>query len=63
MAPTYDPATSLFFVTSRDQCDTFSTAPQPYEAGHAYMAAPTFLPTKPNLIADFSKPSIPQPAR
>ena len=42
MAPTYDPATSLFYVTSRDQCDTFSTAPQPYEAGHAYYGSAYF---------------------
>ena len=32
MAPTYDPQTALFYVTARDQCDIFSTAPQPYEA-------------------------------
>jgi alcohol dehydrogenase (cytochrome c) len=42
MAPTYDPATSLFYVTSRDQCDTFSTAPQPYEPGHAYYGSAYF---------------------
>ena len=42
MAPTYDPQTSLFYVTARDQCDTFSTAPQPYEAGHAYYGSAYF---------------------
>jgi alcohol dehydrogenase (cytochrome c) len=42
MAPTYDPATALFYVTARDQCDTFSTAPQPYEAGHAYYGSAYF---------------------
>jgi len=36
MSPTYDPQTKLFYVTAREQCDVFSTAPQPYEAGHAY---------------------------
>ena len=42
MAPTYNPQTSLFYVTARDQCDTFSTAPQPYEAGHAYYGSAYF---------------------
>jgi len=35
-SPTYDPQTKLFYVTAREQCDIFSTAPQPYEAGHAF---------------------------
>jgi alcohol dehydrogenase (cytochrome c) len=42
MAPAYDPKTSLFYVTARDQCDIFSTAPQPYEAGHAYYGSAYF---------------------
>ncbi len=42
MAPTYDPQTNLFYVTARDQCDIFSTAPQPYEAGHAYYGSAYF---------------------
>jgi len=42
MAPAYDPQTSLFYVTARDQCDIFSTAPQPYEAGHAYYGSAYF---------------------
>jgi len=42
MAPTYDAQTGLFYVTSRDQCDTFSTAPQPYEAGHAFYGSAYF---------------------
>jgi len=29
MAPTYDPQTSLFYVTARDQCAIFSTARNP----------------------------------
>jgi alcohol dehydrogenase (cytochrome c) len=41
-APTYDPQTALFYVTARDQCDIFSTAPQPYEAGHAYYGSAYF---------------------
>ena len=42
MAPSFDPQTALFYVTSRDQCDIFSTAPQPYEAGHAYYGSAYF---------------------
>jgi len=42
MAPTYDPQTRLFYVTARDQCDIFSTAPQPYEAGHAFYGSAYF---------------------
>lgn len=42
MAPTFAPLTGLFYVTSRDQCDIFSTAPQPYEAGHAFYGSAYF---------------------
>ena len=42
MAPTYDPLSGLFYVTARDQCDIFSTAPQPYEAGHAFYGSAYF---------------------
>jgi len=42
MAPTYDAQTGLFYVTARDQCDIFSTAPQPYEAGHAFYGSAYF---------------------
>jgi alcohol dehydrogenase (cytochrome c) len=42
MAPTYDPQAGLLYVTARDQCDTFSTAPQPYEAGHAFYGSSYF---------------------
>jgi alcohol dehydrogenase (cytochrome c) len=42
MAPAYDLQTALFYVTARDQCDIFSTAPQPYEAGHAYYGSAYF---------------------
>ncbi len=40
--PTYDPLTGLFYVTARDQCDIFSKAPQPYEAGHAFYGSAYF---------------------
>ena len=42
MAPAFDQQTSLFYVTARDQCDIFSTAPQPYEAGHAFYGSAYF---------------------
>jgi alcohol dehydrogenase (cytochrome c) len=42
MSPTYDPQTQLFYITAREQCDIFSTAPQPYEAGHAYYGSAYF---------------------
>jgi len=40
--PSYDPRAGLIYVTARDQCDIFSTAPQPYEAGHAYYGSAYF---------------------
>src|SRR5690242_13397931 len=42
MSPTYDPQSKLFYVTAREQCDIFSTAPQPYEAGHAFYGSAYF---------------------
>jgi alcohol dehydrogenase (cytochrome c) len=42
MSPTYDPQTQMFYVTAREQCDVFSTAPQAYEAGHAYYGSAYF---------------------
>jgi alcohol dehydrogenase (cytochrome c) len=42
MSPTYDPQTKIFYVTAREQCDKFSTAAQPYEAGHAYYGSAYF---------------------
>jgi alcohol dehydrogenase (cytochrome c) len=42
MSPTYDPQTKLFYVTAREQCDIFSTSPQPYDAGHAYYGSAYF---------------------
>jgi alcohol dehydrogenase (cytochrome c) len=41
-APTYDPQTNLVYVNARDQCDVFSTAPQPYQAGHAFYGSAYF---------------------
>lgn len=42
MPPAYNPQTGLFYVTARDQCDIFSTAPQPYEPGHAFYGSAYF---------------------
>jgi len=42
MSPTFSPRTGLFYVSAREQCDIFSTAPQPYEAGHAYYGSAYF---------------------
>lgn len=42
MSPTFDLQTGLFYVNAREQCDIFSTAPQPYEAGHAYYGSAYF---------------------
>jgi alcohol dehydrogenase (cytochrome c) len=42
MSPSYDPHTSLLYVTAREQCDIFSTAPQPYDEGHAYYGSSYF---------------------
>ncbi|HET8922412.1 MAG TPA: PQQ-dependent dehydrogenase, methanol/ethanol family [Candidatus Acidoferrum sp.] len=42
MSPAYNPQTKLFYVTAREQCDIFATAPQPYEAGHAYYGSAYF---------------------
>jgi alcohol dehydrogenase (cytochrome c) len=42
MSPTFDPQTGFFYVTAREQCDIFSTAPQPYQPGHAYYGSAYF---------------------
>jgi len=42
MSPSFDTETALFYVTAREECDIFSTAPQPYQAGHAYYGSAYF---------------------
>jgi len=42
MSPTFDPQTRLFYVTAREQCDIFSTAPEANEEGHAYYGSAYF---------------------
>ena len=42
MSPSFNAQIGLFYVSAREQCDIFSTAPQPYEAGHAYYGSAYF---------------------
>jgi len=42
MSPSFNAQVGLFYVSAREQCDIFSTAPQPYEAGHAYYGSAYF---------------------
>jgi len=42
MSPTFDLQTRLFYVTAREQCDIFSTAPEVNEEGHAYYGSAYF---------------------
>jgi alcohol dehydrogenase (cytochrome c) len=60
MAPAYNPQTGLFYVTARDQCDIFSTAPQPYEAGHAYYGSAYFPSEEARPYLGFLKAIDPQ---
>ena len=39
MSPSYSPQTGLFYVAVRDQCDKFTTSPQPYREGHTYIGS------------------------
>ena len=55
MPPTYDSQTGLFYVTARDQCDIFTTAPQPYEAGHAYYGSAYFPSEEARPYLGFTK--------
>jgi alcohol dehydrogenase (cytochrome c) len=42
MSPSFDSQSGLFYVSAREECDIFSTAPQPYEMGHAYYGSAYF---------------------
>jgi len=46
---------------AREQCDVFSTAPQAYEAGHAYYAARIFQTMMPSRSPARCAPSIRTP--
>ena len=53
LAQTFDPESALLYVSESDQCEIFSTAAQPSEAGHAYYGSAYFpLLMRPNRIAD-----------
>ena len=36
MSPSHNPQTGLFYVTAREQCDTYYSAPQIYKEGRLY---------------------------
>jgi alcohol dehydrogenase (cytochrome c) len=42
MSPSFDADTGLLYVNAREECDIFSTAPQPYDMGHAYYGSAYF---------------------
>src|SRR6185503_5388344 len=39
MSPSHSPQTGLFYVTVREQCDTYYTAPQAYREGRIYFGS------------------------
>ena len=39
MSPSYSPQTGLFYVNVREQCDIFTTAPQVFHAGRAFLGS------------------------
>jgi alcohol dehydrogenase (cytochrome c) len=39
MSPSYSPQTGLFYVNAREQCDIFTTAPQVFHAGRAFLGS------------------------
>jgi len=39
MSPSHSPATGLFYVTAREQCDTYYSAPQVYREGRLYFGS------------------------
>jgi alcohol dehydrogenase (cytochrome c) len=44
MSPSYSPQTKLFYVVAREQCDTFTAAPQPFHPGRPYIGSVYFKP-------------------
>jgi alcohol dehydrogenase (cytochrome c) len=38
-SPSYNPETGLFYVATSDECDIFTSAPQPYRAGHDFLGS------------------------
>jgi PQQ-dependent dehydrogenase (methanol/ethanol family) len=39
MSPSHNPQTGLFYVTAREQCDTYFSGPQPYREGRLYFGS------------------------
>jgi alcohol dehydrogenase (cytochrome c) len=39
MSPSHNPQTGLFYVTAREQCDTYYSAPQMYKEGRLYFGS------------------------
>jgi alcohol dehydrogenase (cytochrome c) len=39
MSPSYSPQTGLFYVNAREQCDIFTTGPQVFHAGRAFLGS------------------------
>lgn len=38
-APSYNPETGLIYVATSNECDIFTSAPQPYRAGHDFLGS------------------------
>ena len=38
-SPSYSPATQLLYVATSNECDVFSSSPQPYRAGHDFLGS------------------------
>ena len=38
-SPSYNPETGLLYVATSDECDIFTSAPQPYRAGHDFLGS------------------------
>ncbi|MCX7058400.1 MAG: PQQ-dependent dehydrogenase, methanol/ethanol family [Pseudomonadota bacterium] len=38
-SPSYDPATQLLYVATSNECDVFTSSPQPYRAGHDFLGS------------------------
>jgi alcohol dehydrogenase (cytochrome c) len=45
MSPSFSPQTGLLYVSTREQCDLFSAAPQPFHPGHPYLGSVYYKPS------------------
>jgi len=46
MSPSFSPQTGLLYVATREQCDLFTAAPQPFHPGHPYIGSVYFKPAE-----------------